>query len=99
MIKKYRKKPVIVAAVQFNGDNFDEIKKFTSDQFRPVPEEALRETDQHFPYEAGVVAEIYDYLHETWVGVKTGQWIIKGVTGEFYPCAPAVFGATYEEVR
>lgn len=98
-VKQYRKKPVVIEAVVFTGDNFDEIRAFTGkDKFRPVPREATIETDQHFPYEVGVIAEIYDYLHETWVGVKTSQWIIKGVTGEFYPCAPAVFDTSYEAV-
>jgi predicted component of type VI protein secretion system len=99
MIKQYKKKPIVISAVQFTGDNFDEIKQFTNKQFRPVPVEALRETDQHFPYEAGVVAEIFDKLHDTWVGVKTSQWIIKGVAGEFYPCDATVFDATYDEVK
>lgn len=33
-----------------------------------------------------ITAAIYDYLHETYVGVKTGQWIMCGTKGEFYPC-------------
>jgi hypothetical protein len=95
---KYRKKPIVIEAVQFTGDNFQEVIQFTgtSRLFRPVPEERLRETKQHFPYEAGVLAEVYDYLHETWVGVKANQWIIKGISDEFYPCEPNVFEATYE---
>lgn len=34
-----------------------------------------------------ISAAIYDYLHETYVGVKDGQWIMCGTEGEFYPCA------------
>jgi hypothetical protein len=35
-------------------------------------------------------------LHTTWVGVKTGQWIVRGVKGEFYPIAEDVLAETYE---
>lgn len=34
-----------------------------------------------------VTGAVYDRLHQTWVGVITGQWIICGTEGEFYPCA------------
>ena len=30
---------------------------------------------------------------------RSGDWIIRGVKGEFYPCKPDIFAATYEEVR
>ena len=45
-----------------------------------------------------VVAAIYDKLHDTWVGVKKGQWIICGVKGEFYPCDDETFRETYEKI-
>lgn len=45
-----------------------------------------------------IIAEVYDHLHGTWVGVKAGQWIIKGAKGEFYPCDPEIFEAKYEAV-
>lgn len=34
-----------------------------------------------------IIAAVYDHLHDTWVGVKSGQWIMAGNQGEFYPCA------------
>lgn len=91
MIRTYQKKPVQVEAVQFK-DNYEEIEKFTRGSFRLVGEEDRGD-------DPDVIAEVFDYLHNTWVGVKEGQYIIKGVTGEFYPCAPAVFDATYELVN
>lgn len=33
-----------------------------------------------------ITAAVFDYLHETFVGVKTGQWVMCGTKGEFYPC-------------
>lgn len=47
----------------------------------------------------GYTAVVYDELHGTWVNVATGDWIIRGVQGEFYPCKPDVFADTYEAVR
>jgi hypothetical protein len=41
---------------------------------------------------------VYDELHSTWVGMYTGQWIIKGVKGEFYPINEEVLAETYEPV-
>jgi hypothetical protein len=88
---KYRKRPVIVEAIQFDGKNFEELRKFTAKNFGIVaPIDAIDDPD--------IVAEVWDKLHSTWVGVKKDQWIIKGVQGEFYPCDPAVFEATYEKV-
>lgn len=89
----FRKKPVEVSAIQFLGDNFAEVEVLTGRmQFRPVSEED-REDDR------GVIAEVFDVLHSTWVGVKKDQWIIRGVKGEFYPCDPSVFAATYEPAQ
>ena len=42
--------------------------------------------------------EVFDIAHRTWDGFKMGDWIIKGVMGEFYPCEPHVFEETYELV-
>ncbi len=43
-------------------------------------------------------ASVFDELHFTWVLVYDGDWIIRGIKGEFYPCRPDVFAATYDEV-
>lgn len=41
---------------------------------------------------------VYDRLHATWVRFEYGDWIIRGVQGEFYPCKSDIFEATYERV-
>jgi hypothetical protein len=40
---------------------------------------------------------VFDYLHNTWVQFKVGDWIVKGVRGEFYPVEEEVFAETYEK--
>lgn len=75
---KFRKRPVVVDAVQFNGMNQQEIRNFTG-------------------YAA--VAHCGGMTIETLEGqmlISNGDWVIKGVAGEFYPCKPDIFAATYE---
>ena len=77
---KYRKKPVVIEAIQYNGENIDEIYEFTGD--------VLEET----------VTEIGIRTLEGFMKMTPGDWIIKGVNGEFYPCKPDIFEKTYEAV-
>ena len=46
----------------------------------------------------GTQKQVYDALHFTWVNYEAGDWIIRGVRGEFYPCKRDVFTLTYEPV-
>ena len=74
---KFRKKPVVIEAVQFNG-NFDLIEDFVGG-------------DAEFRNGELVIATSEGPLH-----ASPNDWIIKGVKGEFYPCKPDIFEATYE---
>jgi len=84
----YRKKPVDVEAVQWTGDNAEDVWRFADKCFYP----------EHFLEYPRCVAGIYDELHGTWIRVKLGDWVLKGVRGEFYPCDEGVFAETYELV-
>ena len=77
---RFRKKPVVIEAVQWTGENLDELRTF-------VPEE-FRYNKIHSPLAVMTL--------EGPLTVSTGDWIIKGVKGEFYPCKPDIFEATYE---
>lgn len=46
-----------------------------------------------------ITAAVYDYLHETYVGVKDGQWIICGIEGEFSPHDADLFKIAYDPVE
>lgn len=80
---KYRKKPVVIEAVRFDGT--DESVDWL------LPQLMSRE-----------IGRSCDRLHvKTLEGVMTaniGDYIIKGVNGEFYPCKPEIFEKTYELV-
>ena len=84
---KYRKKPVVVEAVEFTGWNWAECYQFMSDDVLLFPQELRRqETIEIETLEGTMTANIGDY-------------IIKGIKGEFYPCKPDIFKATYEKVN
>lgn len=81
---KFRKKPVVIEAVQYDGANSLQIIEFTGGQ-------ALKNGGKS------------DFMTiPTLEGDHTataGDWILKGVKGEFYPCKPDIFEATYEPVE
>lgn len=74
---RYRKKPVVIEAIQFVG-NFAEIEAFVGG-------------DAEFRKGELVIATLEGAMH-----ASPRDWIIKGVQGEFYPCKPDIFAATYE---
>ncbi len=93
MINKYRKKPVIVEAVKWTGLNLEEIKNFV--------DESLLYNIYDGAWEVGEAPVIVDMQIRTLEGnmsVSVGDYIIKGVQGEFYPCKPDIFKETYETV-
>lgn len=86
---KYRKKPVAVEAVRWTGDNFAELDAFAGTQFGTIhPDDRGDDPDND--------AQVYDKLHSVWVPFSAGDWVIRGVQGELYPCKAEVFEATYD---
>ena len=83
MVKKYMKKPVIIEAVQWTGDNFGEVALFCDRISEAIPQED----------------ELIIKTLEGNIIASKGDYIIKGVQGEFYPCKPDVFHKKYEEVE
>lgn len=83
-IQKFRKKPVVIEACQWSGENEDEIQSFL---FDGNPHAA-----------AGWVKGRYVEIGtlEGLMVASVGDWIIKGVAGEFYPCKADIFAKTYE---
>lgn len=77
---RYRKKPIEVDALEWTGHNVEEMDLFAGDCFVLYDE---------FP-------KVYDKLHDTWIWLKVGDYIIRGIEGELYPCVRSVFELTYE---
>ena len=91
---KYRKKPVVIEAVQWNGLNLEEIKEFVGDPLIYEISDAAWKVGKGAPT---VYMEIKT-LEGNHVCTE-GDYIIKGVQGEFYPCKPDIFKQTYEQVE
>jgi hypothetical protein len=100
---KYRKKPVVIEAVQLTWRNWNEICDFVpkpwfvrgtmlDEEGKPLPEGQYRFANNN--EELGLIIRTL----EGELLAKGNDWIIKGVKGEFYPCKPDIFAQTYEEV-
>jgi hypothetical protein len=93
-VKTYRKKPLSVQAIQYKGSQdlstLSEILDFTDHKFR------VRDINE--VGNSVITAEVYDELHETWVGVKDGDFILRGLEGEFYPHDGVLMPEAYDEV-
>lgn len=90
---KYVKKSVEVDAIQYNNLNKKDIEQF-------VGEELKQELFSDSAYEAGKGAPLFSLTIPTLEGemkALPGDYIIKGVNGEFYPCKPDIFKKTYRE--
>lgn len=91
---KYRKKPVIVEAVRWTESNLEEIRNFVGSN---LIEECVELFDIKRTLKEMLVGIAIDTLEGT-MRVDYGDYIIKGVKGELYPCKPNIFLKTYEEV-
>ncbi|WP_290387423.1 DUF2829 domain-containing protein [Parabacteroides goldsteinii] len=90
---KYVKKSVVVEAVQYDNLNKKDIEQF-------VGKELKQELFSDSAYEVGMGAPIFSLTIPTLEGemkALPGDYIIKGVSGEFYPCKPDIFKKTYRE--
>lgn len=81
-MSQYRKKPVVIDAIQYDGT---------------FPLDFLKgEEEVYFDADLGKLAirTLEGTMH-----ADVGDWIIRGVKGEVYPCKPDIFDATYEPVE
>lgn len=81
-IRHYQKRPVQVEAIQFDGHNGRAILDFCGNRNAEWTSKT----------------SLYIYTLEGDMHVSAGDYIIKGVAGEFYPCKPDIFAQTYELV-
>lgn len=83
MVKKFVKKSIPIEAIQFTGNNFKELYDFAGN-------------DIYFQ-------DGYIYIHtlegDMRMKNKIGDWLVKGIRGEFYSCEKSIFEETYEEIK
>ena len=87
---QYRKKPVVIEARQWDGS----VESYRS--ITEAPE--YKGLVCNMPYDGQKVASFHISTLEGVHIVTPGDFIIKGIKGEFYPCKPDIFEATYEAV-
>lgn len=85
---KFRKKPVVVEAFLYDGTEDSAIKISSNDDFKGM-----------LDFKSGDFDGFYINTLEGQMHVSKGDYVIKGVNGEFYPCKPDVFEKTYEQAE
>lgn len=83
----YRKKPIMVAACQWTGENEFEIKFFfTRANIKEKTHYSIEDKELKIQTLEGVIT------------ASPGDYIIRGIKGEFYPCKPDIFAESYDEI-
>lgn len=81
-VRRYRKKPVEIEAFQYVGDNYEALRTWADDCVQ---------------LNTGTAETYVDTLEGPMI-FNPGDYIIRGVRGEYYPCKPHIFNETYERV-
>lgn len=90
-MNKFRKKPVVIEAVQFNC--MEDYLKIV-DWMKACGDTSALAGEVRY----STPLMLFQTLEGT-MAANPGDWIIRGVQGEFYPCKPDIFSATYEPVE
>lgn len=81
--EKFRKKPIVIEAIQYKGNNKQEIIDFTEGKAR---------TNTCYSY---LTIPTLEGNHKA----DVGDWVIKGIAGECYPCKNRIFILSYDKVE
>ena len=96
-MSKYMKKPIVIEAIQWTKENDVELEHWLSKE-----KSVELEIDDHL-YVAGVgtpyISKIQIKTLEGTMEASYGDYIIKGINGEIYPCKPDIFEKTYEQPK
>lgn len=91
----YKKKPVVISAIQWTGENELQIMNFVGRELHVSKPPRIAQLNLDLPPEAFNV--VIPTLEGDMIANRF-DWIIKGIKGEFYPCKPDIFEQTYEKV-
>lgn len=99
---KFRKKPIVIDAIKWSGMEKDlkKVLKFIADGHKDFNH--LPKTNGYIHAGVGYTPPTGELTIPTLEGDHTaspGDWIIRGVKGEFYPCKPDIFEMTYEPIE
>ena len=85
-MQKFVKKPVVIEAIQYDGANITEIETFVRGKLPTIMTSDLG-------------AQLVISTLEGDMKVTKGDYVIKGINGEFYPCKPDIFKSTYNVIE
>ena len=94
-MSKYRKKPVIIEAFEYDGDLINSQGAFYIPDWA---QKAYKENILYFESKNDNPPELFIKTLEGNMKVSEGDYVIQGVNGELYPCKPDIFKKTYEPV-
>lgn len=93
---KFRKRPIVIEAILWNGNNLRDVIEFTNGPPNLRTQHARMRWDD---YESLVQdSGLRIYTLEGAMLANVGDMIVRGVQGELYPCKPDIFAATYDPV-
>lgn len=98
MILKARKKPIDIECIKWDGLNLTEIKKFCG-KIKNAYNSACTNDIAYVVYRNDYKYDLYISTLEGDMKAEIGDYIIKGVNGEFYPCKSDIFEKTYEILK
>jgi hypothetical protein len=87
---KYRKKPVVIDAIQWKGGDYKCLENF-------IGHECTRADVHEMSFDDPEQVIVYNKEERQWLQAPVWHWIIRGIKGEYYPCSPDVFEQTYEK--
>ena len=92
MVQKYTKKPVTIEAIQWTKENLDIALAWIPSELFKIEVLGMEDSNDSLQW----THEYYIKTLEGDMKITEGDFIIKGVKGEFYPCKPYIFYATYD---
>jgi hypothetical protein len=93
MFRTFVKRPVVIQAIRWDGNNVRELSEFMGEKF---PNGTLKRKFDIYGDTSNPDLVIFTLEGDRHAAV--GDWIIRGTQGEFYPCKPDIFEQIYEEI-
>lgn len=92
----YQKRPIVIEALQWTGENRDAMWAFTGrDNFYPLEQPSQKITFSGEPTGVWNTAKLYVAANDEWLFLETGEWVAQDSRG-FYPIKNDVFSETYD---
>lgn len=90
-VQRFRKKPVVIEAMRCTRETAEQVAAWCGGRV----EESVNQADKNDVYVAVLIPTLEGVMTAN-ATIDGGDWVIRGVRGEFYPCKPDIFAQTYE---